>query len=87
VLTVMAQQLLFVCHSSSLPIRDRDAVKQVPYCHFCCNFPQVPSRAQQLTHLAQGTEDSPYDVLVIGGGATGTGCAVDAATRSATPRP
>lgn len=41
----------------------------------------MPSRAQQLTHLSQGTEDNPYDVLIIGGGATGTGCAVDAATR------
>ncbi len=30
---------------------------------------------------AQGTEGNPYDLLVIGGGATGTGIALDAASR------
>lgn len=38
---------------------------------------QVPTRETQLKKLQ--TED--YDVLVIGGGATGSGCALDAATR------
>ncbi|CAL5218513.1 g200 [Coccomyxa viridis] len=42
---------------------------------------EVPTRAHQLQHLAGGTPDDPFDILVIGGGATGTGCAVDAATR------
>lgn len=42
---------------------------------------QVPSRREQLQKLSQGTVSNPYDVLIIGGGATGTGCAVDAATR------
>ncbi|BDA44400.1 Glycerol-3-phosphate dehydrogenase, mitochondrial [Coccomyxa sp. Obi] len=42
---------------------------------------EVPSRQQQLNHLANGTADNPFDLLIIGGGATGTGCAVDAATR------
>ena len=42
---------------------------------------QVPSRAQQLRRLASGTAAEPFDVLVIGGGATGTGCALDAVTR------
>ncbi|KAK9916103.1 hypothetical protein WJX75_008612 [Coccomyxa subellipsoidea] len=42
---------------------------------------EVPSRQQLLHHLANGTADNPYDLLIIGGGATGTGCAVDAATR------
>ncbi|PSC72023.1 glycerol-3-phosphate dehydrogenase mitochondrial-like [Micractinium conductrix] len=41
----------------------------------------VPSRDEQLRRLRQGTAASPYDVLIIGGGATGTGCAADAATR------
>ena len=44
---------------------------------------KVPSRADQLAKLAHGTERDPFDVLIIGGGATGTGCAVDAITRSA----
>lgn len=42
----------------------------------------VPSRSEQLRRLGQhGSASNPYDVLIIGGGATGTGCAVDAATR------
>lgn len=45
----------------------------------------VPSRQEQLAKLAaHGTKDAPYDVLIIGGGATGTGCAVDAVTRGLT---
>ena len=42
---------------------------------------QMPSRAEQLNKLKQGTEAYPFDILIIGGGATGTGCAVDATTR------
>lgn len=42
---------------------------------------QMPSRNDQLSKMKQGTEANPFDVLVIGGGATGTGCAVDATTR------
>ncbi|XP_066179320.1 glycerol-3-phosphate dehydrogenase, mitochondrial [Sylvia atricapilla] len=38
----------------------------------------LPSREQQLLALQSGGE---FDVLVIGGGATGCGCALDAATR------
>jgi glycerol-3-phosphate dehydrogenase len=41
----------------------------------------VPSRREQWTKLSQGTKQDPYDVLIIGGGATGTGCALDSATR------
>ena len=44
---------------------------------------KIPSRADQLAKLGHGTERDPFDVLIIGGGATGTGCAVDAITRSA----
>ncbi|KAL3143712.1 hypothetical protein ABBQ32_003553 [Trebouxia sp. C0010 RCD-2024] len=42
---------------------------------------KVPSRKEQLRKLADGSEHNPFDVLVIGGGATGTGCALDAVTR------
>ena len=41
------------------------------------SFPPVPNRAQQLSRLK--TEE--FDVLVIGGGATGAGCVLDAQTR------
>ncbi|PHH61265.1 hypothetical protein CDD81_643 [Ophiocordyceps australis] len=44
--------------------------------------PRPPSRPQQLAELRRhGSSDSEYDLLVIGGGATGTGIALDAATR------
>ena len=42
---------------------------------------QVPSRAEQVSKLQQGTAANPFDILIVGGGATGTGCAVDATTR------
>ncbi|GBF94204.1 glycerol-3-phosphate dehydrogenase mitochondrial-like [Raphidocelis subcapitata] len=41
----------------------------------------LPTRAQQIARLRTGTRDNPFDVLIIGGGATGAGCALDAATR------
>jgi alkyl hydroperoxide reductase subunit AhpF len=37
----------------------------------------LPTRAEQITSL----QSESFDVLIIGGGATGAGCAVDAATR------
>ena len=42
---------------------------------------QIPSRHEQLRNLQSHTKSNPYDVLVIGGGATGVGCALDAKTR------
>lgn len=42
---------------------------------------RVPSRRQQLSRLHGSTRENPFDLLIIGGGATGTGCAVDAVTR------
>jgi glycerol-3-phosphate dehydrogenase len=69
-------------HSIDMPIVDlkRDAAgKIVPP-----SFPEVKNRAQQLEDLRRhGSPDSDaeYDLLVIGGGATGTGIALDAATR------
>lgn len=38
----------------------------------------LPSRAAQVKSLQSGEE---FDVLIIGGGATGAGCALDAVTR------
>ena len=43
-----------------------------------------PSRTAMidaLKHSAQGEEDTQFDILVVGGGATGAGVAVDAASR------
>ena len=41
----------------------------------------TPSRPAAFASLKAATRDAPFDVLVVGGGATGTGCALDAATR------
>ena len=43
--------------------------------------PRLPSRQDHLRRLSQATPAAPFDVLIIGGGATGTGCALDAVTR------
>lgn len=41
-----------------------------------------PTRAELLTKLAEHSEsENQLDILVIGGGATGTGCTLDAAYR------
>lgn len=39
---------------------------------------KLPPRSEQIVSL-QGNEE--YDVLIIGGGATGAGCALDSCTR------
>lgn len=51
-------------------------------------FPREKTRLEQLADLrlrgeaaAQGRDDEGYDMLVVGGGATGAGVALDAATR------
>ena len=41
----------------------------------------VPSRSAQESVLIGASASNPLDVLVIGGGATGSGVALDAATR------
>ncbi|KAI3522229.1 hypothetical protein L1887_11713 [Cichorium endivia] len=41
----------------------------------------VSSRAEQQSSLSATTSGNPLDILVIGGGATGSGVALDAATR------
>lgn len=45
---------------------------------------KVPTRSQMLSKLRGSDRDSPFDLLVIGGGATGSGSAVDAVTRGLT---
>uniref|UniRef100_A0A7N4PPR8 Glycerol-3-phosphate dehydrogenase n=1 Tax=Sarcophilus harrisii TaxID=9305 RepID=A0A7N4PPR8_SARHA len=45
---------------------------------FNIQLKELPSRETQLTSLQSNTE---FDILVIGGGATGAGCALDAVTR------
>lgn len=52
------------------------------------SFPLIKSRERQIQDLKRSAtgsgsnkEDEPYDLLVIGGGATGSGIALDAATR------
>ncbi len=43
---------------------------------------ELPSRQDQLRRLSQASSpSSPNDLLIIGGGATGTGIALDAVTR------
>lgn len=42
---------------------------------------QIPSRKAMVQSLRRTTPENPMDILVIGGGATGTGVALDAATR------
>lgn len=46
-------------------------------------FSDVKSRAEQLAELRRhgASQDTEYDLLIIGGGATGTGIALDAVTR------
>ncbi|KAL0941594.1 Glycerol-3-phosphate dehydrogenase, mitochondrial 2 [Colletotrichum truncatum] len=46
------------------------------------SFPSIKDRASQLADLRAHSSDSEeYDLLIIGGGATGTGIALDAVTR------
>ncbi|KAJ5369592.1 Glycerol-3-phosphate dehydrogenase [Penicillium cosmopolitanum] len=47
------------------------------------SFPLIKSRLEQIQDLkkSQKEEEEPYDLLVIGAGATGSGIALDAATR------
>ena len=63
----------------SIPIRRDDKGHVIPP-----KFPSIKNRAEQLSDLkrhSSGAKEEIYDLLVIGGGATGTGIALDAATR------
>ncbi|KAJ5909161.1 Glycerol-3-phosphate dehydrogenase [Penicillium taxi] len=45
------------------------------------SFPTIKSRLEQIQDLKKSQDEEPYDLLVIGAGATGSGIALDAATR------
>ncbi|EPS31873.1 Glycerol-3-phosphate dehydrogenase [Penicillium oxalicum] len=45
------------------------------------SFPSIKGRIDQIKDLKRSQTEEPYDLLVIGGGATGSGIALDAATR------
>lgn len=60
----------------STPVARLEAASQ-PHGKVPPTFPPIKSRAEQIRALKHDT----FDVLVIGGGATGSGCALDAASR------
>lgn len=60
------------------PIFGADGTFRLP------RFPKIKSRLEQINELKKsntGNKEDEYDILVIGAGATGTGVALDAATR------
>lgn len=58
------------------PIYGADGTFKLP------RFPRVKARDEQIADLkTSGSDNEEYDVLVIGGGATGAGVALDAVTR------
>ncbi|KAI1210521.1 FAD dependent oxidoreductase-domain-containing protein [Annulohypoxylon truncatum] len=58
------------------PIYGADGTFKLP------RFPKVKSREEQIAELRKSNgEEEEYDMLVIGGGATGAGVALDAVTR------
>uniref|UniRef100_A0A4W6DH76 Glycerol-3-phosphate dehydrogenase, mitochondrial n=1 Tax=Lates calcarifer TaxID=8187 RepID=A0A4W6DH76_LATCA len=65
---------VYLCYTQArLAYVTAEAELKVPYAD------ELPSREAQLTAL-KTTEE--FDVLVVGGGATGAGCALDAVTRN-----
>lgn len=67
---------VFVSHQARLALVAAEAELKAPFAD------ELPSRQEQLAAL-QNTQE--FDVLVVGGGATGVGCALDAVTRSEFP--
>ena len=66
-------------NTTPLPLRRTGQGEIIPP-----RFPKVKSRAEQLADLRKASNapsESSYDLLIIGGGATGSGIALDAATR------
>lgn len=73
---LLVTMALLVPHQARLALVAAEPELKVPFAD------ELPSRQEQLAAL-QNTEE--FDVLVVGGGATGVGCALDAATRSEFP--
>lgn len=62
-----------------LTLRQRQPVlAEKPRLPDVSTFKRLPNRAEILKNMQSGEE---YDLVIVGGGATGTGCAVDAASR------
>lgn len=59
------------------PIYGADGTFKLP------RFPKIPTREEQIAALRRrgATPDDEYDMIIIGGGATGAGVALDAVTR------
>lgn len=60
--------------------REKDGLEAVKH-RLAALDGEVPSRSVQIAALQGSSPASPFDILVIGGGATGSGVALDAATR------
>jgi len=73
--TVFAVTAITVATNSHRPAID-DTPLSIPD---PSTFPRIPPRAEQLAALKRA--DNHFDVLVIGGGASGAGTALDAASR------
>lgn len=73
---LLVTMALLVPHQARLALVAAEPERKAPFAD------ELPSRQEQLAAL-QNTEE--FDVLVVGGGATGVGCALDAATRSEFP--
>jgi glycerol-3-phosphate dehydrogenase len=63
---------------------DTDYSKAPSFLSSAPQFPKITSRSEQIATLKESASANPddvYDLLIIGGGATGTGIALDARTR------
>lgn len=72
---------VFGAHATQMPVRRAENGTIIPP-----QFPRLKSRMEQIADLkefgsTQSSTNEEYDLLVIGGGATGSGIALDAATR------
>src|SRR5271170_5428471 len=75
--TVLAASVVGVVQvtSQSSPVREDNSLSYPDP----SKFPRIPPRQEQLSALKK--VDNKFDVLIIGGGASGAGCALDAASR------
>lgn len=68
-------------NSSSLAVTDRGPALDAFKRRIIDANSVIPSRAVQESALIAASSSNPLDILVIGGGATGSGVALDAVTR------
>jgi glycerol-3-phosphate dehydrogenase len=74
VVAVTAVSVVQVTSQSTSPTNNNSVDAPDP-----AKFPRIPSRQEQLSALKSAT--TKFDVLIVGGGASGAGCALDAASR------